>query len=428
MCVIITLPRHALLSYDKLKNATLNNPHGFGIVAIDGGKLEVYHRLNEKGNDPEEVQKALERFKDAQFRHLHLRYRTKGLANRENCHPFTVFKDDTRRIEFMHNGTLTKFQNPINSVEDKSDTKQYAENFLAPFLSRWTGDLGRGDIEDPMLLKILSEHFGYTCRGLLVSNDQKPLYLGTWTKYKDNEKEFIVSNDDYFDKVTEYRVTPHYKNSLPLQQQSMYGEGYYCTHGAQAAYHTPASSPSYTAEKVADSLPLGTATRANAPKSPVLSGEPVEEKKTEQELLPSPKPTESTTTPKASAINNPVKGKEVVPLKNISLAKAGRFLTPDDLGSILDITTDVTDFDSELLGILSFVAPLELETFIEANPTGAAKLLDNLIWVANANAERVETLQEDKERATKRISRLMNVIRTHNPELSEEDVRQFANA
>ena len=108
----------------------------------------------------------------------------------------------------------------------------------------------------------------------------------------------------------------------------------------------------------------------------------------------------------SAPVTSPVVGKEVTPLKNVDLTKAGRFLTPDDLGDILDITTDVTDFDSELLGCLAYISTTELSAYVENNAIGATKLLDNLIWVANHQAELIEDLEDDKHKAGKLISEL----------------------
>lgn len=409
MCVIITLPRNTEFNYEFLKTATLNNPHGFGIVAVNDGELEVYHRLNEKGNDPEEVASQLNRFKDARVRHLHLRYKTRGDASRDNTHPFTVYKTGKRRIEFMHNGSINKFQTtPYDSVA--SDTRQYAVNFLAPFLERFVGENGIADISDPFLFKMLSDHFSTTCRGLLIANDLAPLYLGGWTKFKSDDTDFIVSNDDYFKNSISSRMTDHYKPTTALAVQSQAHAGYYY-HGYYRGHNqnpTPVSSSAYQSSGVKDSesSPLGSATLVNAPKAPVSTTSPAAEKMNDNTSKDSPKSTRSNVSTMSAPVTSPVVGKEVTPLKNVDLTRAGRFLTPDDLGDILDITTDVTDFDSELLGCLAYISTTELSAYVENNAIGATKLLDNLIWVANHQAELIEDLEDDKHKAGKLISEL----------------------
>lgn len=414
MCVIITLPRNTQFNYEFLKTATLNNPHGFGIVAVNDGKLEVYHRLNEKGNDPDEVAAQLDRWKDAKIRHLHLRYKTRGDASRDNTHPFTVYKTGTRRIEFMHNGSINRYQTtPYDSVA--SDTRQYAVNFLAPFLERFTGDNGIADISDPFMFKMLSDHFSLSCRGLLIANDLAPLYLGGWTKFKSDDTEFIVSNDDYFKSTISHRMTDHYKPTTALAVQSQAKAGYYDTdyyrsnHNQNPTSASSSASPN-SAVKDSESNPLGSATLVSAPKAPVSTIEHVGEKMNDNTSKPSPSPTDSNVSTMSAPVTSKVVGKEVIPLKNVDLAKAGRFLTPDDLGDILDITTDVTDFDSELLGCLAFISDTELSAYVENNAIGATKLLSNLIWVSNNQSELIEDLEDDKDKATKLISSLKKQI------------------
>lgn len=426
MCVIITLPRNTEFNYEFLKTATLNNPHGFGIVAVNDGELEVYHRLNEKGNDPEEVASQLNRFKDAKIRHLHLRYKTRGDASRDNTHPFTVYKTGKRRIEFMHNGSINKYQTvPYDSVA--SDTRQYAVNFLAPFLERFTGDNGIADISDPFLFKVLSDHFSMSCRGLLIASDLAPLYLGGWTKFKSDDTEFIVSNDDYFKSTISHRMTDHYKPTTALAVQSQARAGYYDTDYYRSHNQNP--TPAYSsvspnsALKDSESSPLGSATLVNAPKAPVSTTSPAAEKMNDNESKSSPKSTASNVSTMSAPVTSPVVGKEVTPLKNVDLTKAGRFLTPDDLGDILDITTDVTDFDSELLGCLAFISDTELNAYVENNAMGAAKLLSNLIWVANSQSEKIEDLDDDKDKAEELIATMKKQI----AELQKEMVVMEAN-
>ena len=197
MCVIVGFSAGQSLPFAALSNAALNNPHGFGIVSISGKKLEVFHKFDEKGNDPEVVQRELEKRAKADLRFLHLRYGTRGEKSKDMTHPFTVFnnKDSNRRIEFMHNGGLANSWVKMDNI--KSDSRQYAENYLAPLLERFYGDNGRADIEDLFLADLLEKDFGYTNRGILIANDLDPLMLGRWTTTDSIDKEKLpASNDD----------------------------------------------------------------------------------------------------------------------------------------------------------------------------------------------------------------------------------------
>lgn len=211
MCVIIDLPAGKSFSYEKLKNATFNNPDGFGLISIDRGKMEVNKFWDDKGNDPDKVAKELEeRFDTRRF--LHLRYATAGDKDSTNSHPFTVIDNSDLRVEFMHNGTLYKFK---EHTAKESDTFLFNQKFLIPLLSRYHGDGGFGDFHDDFVKKLLDEHFNGSNRGLLISNKQDPLFLGNWV----TEEGFKVSNNDYFKEALKSRMADYYKKKFEAEEE-----------------------------------------------------------------------------------------------------------------------------------------------------------------------------------------------------------------
>lgn len=258
MCVIIGLPKGVMVPWLSLKNAALNNADGFGIVVDGGGKLETIKRVNPKGNDPEEVQKLLEQFKDHP-RYLHLRYTTAGATNEDNAHPFTVYKHNDHHIEFMHNGTISDYR--PGTGDTRSDTHRFAAEFLSPLFERLKDNF---DVEDPFLSSLIEARMSSMSRGLLISSKQGPSFLGRWKSIKDDNGDDIpVSNDDYFSDVKSYRRSTYEPNKssyhtgghghggggvsqLPLQN---HGKG---------APANDASTPSGV-KKVADiaTLPIG---------------------------------------------------------------------------------------------------------------------------------------------------------------------------
>jgi hypothetical protein len=173
MCVIVGLPKGIMLPFEKLKNAALNNADGYGIIVTNDKRMEVFKKVNPKGNDPEDVQKLLEQFKEHD-RYLHLRYATAGKVNNENAHPFTVFNRDDHRIEFMHNGTISDYRPSVGS--DESDTFKFASEFLSPLLER----LKEIDPEDPFISTLIESRMGAMSRGLLISTHSGPTFLGKW--------------------------------------------------------------------------------------------------------------------------------------------------------------------------------------------------------------------------------------------------------
>lgn len=226
MCVIIHLRPNVLIPYDKLENAVYNNPHGYGLIMKDDGRLGVTKKFDEKGTDPKEVYELLERNIDVE-RYLHLRWKTVGDANLDNTQPFCGFNSDKRQVWFMHNGTLYDYKKKIadgtnvsgilqfKDDDSISDTRNFVETDLSELLAKIQGEKGIADIHDPLFLKMVCKLFGSSSKGLLISNDQDPIFLnrGQWAtvptgKYittKDKkgitsstEIRFLASNDDYF--------------------------------------------------------------------------------------------------------------------------------------------------------------------------------------------------------------------------------------
>ena len=374
MCVIIALSKGQAIPFEKLKNATLNNPHGFGLIMTNEKKLNVYHKFDPKGNDPEVVAKQLEKNKDADMRYLHLRFRTRGDSSTENTHPFTVFKRDNRRIEFMHNGSLNRFQ--LANETKKSDSRMFAENFLSPFLSRWVGDNGPGDIEDILAEEIIDNFFGVSNRGLLVANDLDPLFLGKWSTIDDEEKKgkVVVSNDDYFGWVQSGRVEEHYKNKWGMN-----------TGGASSNRPfdpTPQNIHCDTTRMIP--APLGTAQMLPVKVAPA----------------PTTTPTASTskTMNTLSGTKKALLDRPIEALKEVDLRTTGRFLLPSDIAGLYDPVGG--ELDDELITYISALTLNEIKSWVEGKgPDSCARLIEHLFVKAAELIQDNEYLSDDKRKA-----------------------------
>ncbi len=367
MCVILCLAKNQKVPFEKLSNAALNNPHGWGLVWTTDTDLEVFHKFDEKGNDPEIIAKKLDQLKDADMRYLHLRFATKGNKDRTNTHPFTVFKRDNHRIEFMHNGSLYKFVK--TEEQNKSDTHQFAENYLVPLLSKFTGDNGPADLDDVILDDIIESHFNYSNRGLLISNILGPHFYGKWDTLKDVEgNSFAVSNTDYFDSTKEFRMTDYYKPKKEEPNKTYW-------HGGASHGH-----------------PFGTATALPAAQALVpTSTDTVNITETEKQ-----KQSQTGGTSK--------EGRMITEIKGVDLRKVGRFLTAKDLEGLLD--ANGADLDDEFIIYASGLSTLEFKDYVDNNPEGAAYLLEHMFMKCVFLMEDNDKLQESKSRGEAKIIEL----------------------
>jgi predicted glutamine amidotransferase len=422
MCVIIALANGQELPDDKLKNATLNNPHGFGLVTIHDGKLEVYHKFDEKGNDPAVVARELEKRKDADWNYLHVRYCTRGDKSKENTHPFTVYKSKERRIEFMHNGSLsnkhTTTQGGTYTAGQpiKSDSRLYVEKYLSPMLYHWNGDNGIADIEDVFLENILEDHFSYTNRGLLVANDLEAMFLGKWdtTVGKNNEK-IVVSNTDYFGKTEPHRMTEFYKPKMSDLPR-------FLTHGNnQNKEPSSQASSAFDEGEVGDQAhyPLGT---AGTP-SVKTAEAPVDTQDTATTSNPTQTTTSTTKTTgstgglhEGSSTRTERKGRKITPIKEVDLRKAGRFLQPNDIDGLFDTTAG--ELDDELICYIAMLSLTEFRSYVDVNPDGAARMLEHIFLrsasLIEDNEELSNKVLEANDRhsiASKRIANLTSTLK-----------------
>lgn len=157
MCVIIKREPNIIIPEEKIISACHVNPDGYGFSVVDRGKIETIKVQQPGGNEATQVLKLLEDAK-AHDIYLHLRYTTAGKTNEANCHPFTSFQADNFHVQFMHNGTLSKFSKGTDA--DHSDTWHFNEEFLKPLLLRFYEVDGAGVLLNPLFKQILEEFRG----------------------------------------------------------------------------------------------------------------------------------------------------------------------------------------------------------------------------------------------------------------------------
>lgn len=214
MCNILCFNPGTYFNNDQLRNMCWNNWHSYGLVVRVGDKLDIIKKVPESGEiDPEEVIKLLDDNKEYE-RFLHVRHTTAGTTSMENCHPFDVYYDEKagEQVVFMHNGTLydykakvydQKQQKMVDDDTGASDTQNFVNEWLIPYISGCDFGTGHGDISHPLFVKMLRKEWPQTGgnRGLLISSKHGHLRVGDWKKMEYKGQEFWSSNDTYFDKL-----------------------------------------------------------------------------------------------------------------------------------------------------------------------------------------------------------------------------------
>lgn len=207
MCVILELKPGVMPVFEAFQNAVWNNPHGYGIILKDNGRMEVRKGLTaEDKANPEEIYKILYDNKDVE-RIVHLRYRTAGEVNEDNLHPFLVHKVGKTETWFAHNGTFNRFTSSrwVNGqrIEDvESDTASFVKQVLQPLFTNFRLTSGYVDLENPFLKEVIGKYWEGASRGILVNAFQENLKIGTWENIKGVDGlTFYSSNDSYYKDV-----------------------------------------------------------------------------------------------------------------------------------------------------------------------------------------------------------------------------------
>ena len=205
MCVIIEIKKGSQFPEKNLRNATMNNKDGFGLIILDDNKkVKVERFITESGNDPDHVQEVLKSYEDKDVI-LHLRHNTKGTTTKDNTHPFMTLSDNKNSVYMMHNGTMYEYSNKFGEGKDevRSDTQLFNEFVLRPYLKSLKPTNGKIILDTESNKFILSKLIPNNNRVVIVNNGQEPLYLGDWVEYTTLDGQlFTVSNTSYFNSPT----------------------------------------------------------------------------------------------------------------------------------------------------------------------------------------------------------------------------------
>lgn len=156
MCLLTFAPSGVVIDDDRLFEASLNNPDGFGFSIRTPQRI-----VRARGMHFEQVlaeyHKALRTHGHGESM-FHLRWATHGSTNKANCHPFYVGSD--RDSMLGHNGVI-----PINipKGDSRSDTRYFSEVMLPK-----RGGVSK--LDDPKFVKDISKSIGSSKLVILTNN------------------------------------------------------------------------------------------------------------------------------------------------------------------------------------------------------------------------------------------------------------------
>jgi hypothetical protein len=132
MCLLITQSEHSpALSDDWLADFYDYNSDGVGVMYATGGQLVIEKVL------PKNAQQFIAFYREhieGRACAYHLRMRTHGAIDLDNCHPYEVLNQREHGLDLwlMHNGVLSTGNAADTS---KSDTWHYIRDYLRPMLT-----------------------------------------------------------------------------------------------------------------------------------------------------------------------------------------------------------------------------------------------------------------------------------------------------
>ncbi len=163
MCLLVNQQSTSpILSDEWLSDFYSYNSDGIGVMYANNGELIVKKLLPQSADDFIQFYREYIAGKDCAF---HLRMRTHGDIDLDNCHPYPILNRLEHGIDLwlMHNGILSTGN---KADESKSDTWHYIEDYLKPMLS------ANPDFAfHPSFSEIVGEHIGSSNKFILMDNE-----------------------------------------------------------------------------------------------------------------------------------------------------------------------------------------------------------------------------------------------------------------
>jgi uncharacterized protein (DUF779 family) len=155
MCLLTFAPAGVQLCPERLWQASINNPHGFGFAVRTPNGIVRSRGMNFEKVYDNYVATLAKHHGDSMFHH---RYATHGTTNKKNCHPFYV--GDDKDTLLGHNGIIP-IEIPKGDV--RSDTRYFSEVLMPR-------DGGVAMLDDPEYIKYLEKSIGYSKLVIMTNN------------------------------------------------------------------------------------------------------------------------------------------------------------------------------------------------------------------------------------------------------------------
>jgi len=161
MCILIHHPVGSVLTDAHFEDFYDRNPDGFGAIVNNAHGVNVIKHVGTL----EEVQQLYRDHVMGFDAVIHMRWRTHGDVNLDNCHPYEVVPG----MWMSHNGILSTGN---AADQTRSDTWHYIQNYLRPLL-----------LENPELIHIpafqayVGSHIGYNNKFGFMTEDGRSVII-----------------------------------------------------------------------------------------------------------------------------------------------------------------------------------------------------------------------------------------------------------
>lgn len=162
MCLLVTQTKKSpILSNQWLEDFYNQNSDGVGVMYVKAGELVINKVLPKTADDFIHFYHSHIAGKNCAF---HLRMKTHGLIDLDNCHPYEVLNKSEHGLDvwLMHNGILS-----TGNLKDvsRSDTWHYIQDYLKPMLANNPDFAFTAEFSD-----LVGSHIGSTNKFVLMDN------------------------------------------------------------------------------------------------------------------------------------------------------------------------------------------------------------------------------------------------------------------